>query len=92
VKAANELHVPVWQEVFADRRYTQEGFLVPRSQAGALIEDDEQALEQVLGMANNGVVTSIDGNDIAIQADTLCIHGDNPHAVDFVKKIKAALQ
>jgi UPF0271 protein len=92
VKAANELHVPVWQEVFADRRYTQEGFLVPRSQAGALIEDDEQALKQALGMANNGVVTSIDGNDIAIQADTLCIHGDNPHAVDFAKKIKAALQ
>jgi UPF0271 protein len=91
VKAANELGIPVWQEVFADRRYTQEGFLVPRTQTGAVIDDDEQALKQVLGMANDGVVTSIDGEKIAIQADTLCIHGDNPHAVDFAKKIKAAL-
>ena len=56
-----------------------------------MIEDDEQALKQVLGMANNGVVTSINGKEISIQADTLCIHGDNPHAVDFAKKIKAAL-
>lgn len=91
VKAANELNVPVWQEVFADRRYTQEGFLVPRTQAGALIEDDQQALKQALDMANNGLVTSIDGKEIPIQADTLCIHGDNPHAIDFAKKIKAAL-
>ena len=91
VKAANELKVPVWQEVFADRRYTQEGFLVPRAQTGAIIEDEEQALEQALSMANKGVLTSIDGKEIAIQADTLCIHGDNPKAVDFAKKIKAAL-
>ena len=91
VDAANELKVPVWQEVFADRRYTKEGFLVPRTQAGAVIEDEAAALEQVMQMAKKGQVTVIDGSIIKIQADTLCIHGDNPHAVEFARKIQAAL-
>ena len=91
VHAANELKVPVWQEVFADRRYTKEGFLVPRTQAGAVIEDEAAALEQVMQMTKKGQVTAIDGSIIKIQADTLCIHGDNPHAVEFARKIQAAL-
>ena len=91
IDAAKELNVPVWQEVFADRRYTKEGFLVPRSQVGAVIEDEAVALNQVIGMSKDGKVTSIDGSEIKLQADTLCIHGDNPHAVEFAKKIKAAL-
>ena len=91
VDAANELQVPVWQEVFADRRYTKEGFLVPRAQADAVIEDGSIALQQVLQMAKKGQVTTIDNNIIEIQADTLCIHGDNPHAVEFAQKIQAAL-
>ena len=91
VDAANELKVSVWQEVFADRRYTKEGFLVPRTQAGAVIEDEAAALEQVMQMAKKGQVTAIDGSIIKIQADTLCIHGDNPHAVEFARKIQAAL-
>lgn len=91
VDAANELNVPVWQEVFADRRYTKEGFLVPRNQTGALIEDDSLALDQAMKMAKQGEIISIDGSTIKIQADTLCIHGDNPHALQFAKKIQAAL-
>jgi 5-oxoprolinase (ATP-hydrolysing) subunit A len=91
IDAARELNVPVWQEVFADRRYTNEGLLVPRTQARAMIEDESEALKQVLGMAKNGEVLSVDGNSIRLQADTLCIHGDNPHAVEFAKKIKSAL-
>jgi UPF0271 protein len=91
IDAAKELNVPVWQEVFADRKYTKEGFLVPRTQVGALIEDESEALKQVMSMAKEGKVIAIDGSEIKIQADTLCIHGDNPHAVEFAKKIKAAL-
>ena len=91
VDAANELKVPVWQEVFADRRYTKEGFLVPRTQAGAVIEDEVAALEQVMQMVKKGQVTAIDGSFIKIQANTLCIHGDNPHAVEFAQKIQAIL-
>lgn len=91
IDAAKEFNVPVWQEVFADRRYTKEGLLVSRTHAGAVIEDETVALNQVIGMAKDGKVTAIDGSEIKIQADTLCIHGDNPHAVEFAKRIKAAL-
>ena len=91
VAAAHELKIPIWQEVFADRRYTKEGFLVPRAQAGALIDDEVVALKQVLQLAKKSEVSAIDGSIIKIQADTLCIHGDNPHAVEFAKKIQAAL-
>lgn len=91
VDAAKELDIPVWQEVFADRRYSKEGFLVPRGQAGAMIEDESEALKQVLEMAKTGKVIAIDGSEVSIKADTLCIHGDNPHAIEFAKKIKAAL-
>ena len=91
INAAKELNVPVWQEVFADRKYTKEGFLVPRTQVGAVIEDESEALKQVMSMAKEGKVIAIDSSEIKIQADTLCIHGDNPHAVEFAKKIKAAL-
>jgi len=88
IDAAKELNVPVWQEVFADRKYTKEGFLVPRTQVGAVIEDESEALKQVMSMSKDGKVISIDGNEIKIQADTLCIHGDNPHAVEFAKKLR----
>jgi UPF0271 protein len=91
IDAAKELNVPVWQEVFADRKYTKEGFLVPRTQIGAVIEDEAEALNQVVSMSKHGKVTAIDGSEIKIQADTLCIHGDNPHAVEFAKRIKTAL-
>ena len=91
IDAAKELNIPVWEEVFADRKYTEDGFLVPRTQVGAVIEDEAEALNQVIGMSKNGKVIAIDGSEIKIQADTLCIHGDNPHAVEFAKKIKVAL-
>ena len=91
IDAAKELNVPVWQEVFADRKYTKEGFLVPRTQAGAVIEDEAEALNQAISMSKNGKVNGIDGSEIKIQADTLCIHGDNPHAIEFAKRIRAAL-
>ena len=91
IDAAKELNIPVWQEVFADRKYTKEGFLVPRTQVGAVIEDEAEALNQAIGMSKHGKVTAMNGSEIKIQADTLCIHGDNPHAVEFAKRIKAAL-
>lgn len=91
IDAAKELNIPAWEEVFADRKYTTEGFLVPRTHVGAVIEDETEALNQAIGMSKHGKVTAMDGSEIKIQADTLCIHGDNPHAVEFAKRIKAAL-
>ena len=91
VQAAQELNVPIWQEVFADRRYTPEGYLAPRSQANALIEDEDQAVAQALRMANEGEVIALDGSVVKVQADTLCIHGDGASALDFAKKIRSLL-
>ena len=91
VAAAQKVGVPLWQEVFADRRYTPEGYLVPRNQANAMIESEDEAVEQVLRMANEGKVIALDGSVVKVQADTLCIHGDSPSALDFVRKIKPLL-
>ena len=91
VEAAREVGVPLWQEVFADRHYTPEGYLVPRSQPNALIQDEDEAAEQAVRMAREGEVTALDGSTVKVQADTLCIHGDSPSALDFVKKIKPLL-
>jgi UPF0271 protein len=91
VEAAQEFGVPLWQEVFADRRYTPEGYLVPRKQANALIETEDEAIKQVLRMANEGEVVALDGSVVKVQADTLCIHGDGPSALDFVRKIRPLL-
>ena len=71
IDAAKELNVPVWQEVFADRKYTKEGFLVPRTQVGAVIEDESEALKQVMSMAKEGKVIAI------LQAGRRQFGGDN---------------
>lgn len=92
VTEAKKLNVPVWEEVFADRRYNNDGSLVSRSHPNAVIENDTEALDQAILMAKNKQVKTIEGNLISVNADTLCIHGDNPHAVQFAQKIKSALQ
>lgn len=91
VAAAQKVGIPLWQEVFADRRYTPEGYLVPRNQANAMIKTEDEAVEQVLRMAKEGEVIALDGSIVKVQADTLCIHGDGPSALDFVRKIRPLL-
>lgn len=81
----------VVSEGFADRRYTAEGVLVPRSDAAALITDAEAASEQVRRMLLERRVTSVDGKDVALEIDTVCLHGDGPHAITFAHRLRAAL-
>lgn len=78
-------------EVFADRAYMSDGSLVPRSQAGAMIDDPSRSVAQVLRMVRNGEVVAIDGSVIPLRAETICIHGDGDHAVEFAKAIRQAL-
>ena len=92
VKEARRIGIPVWEEVFADRRYNNDGSLVSRTHPDAVIHDESLALEQVIGMAKTKQVKTVDDTMINVNADTLCIHGDNPHAIEFAKKIKAALK
>jgi len=91
-QAAGELGLRFASEVFADRGYQPDGTLVPRSQPGAMIEDEDEAAARVVRMVKEGRVTAVDGSDIAIKADTICLHGDNVHAVAFAAKIRALLK
>jgi len=79
-------------EVFADRSYQVDGSLTPRSLAGALINDSKQATRQVLQMIEQSMVTTLDGREIPITAETVCLHGDGLHAVDHAKEIRSALE
>jgi UPF0271 protein len=92
VKAAKELGLKVAEEVFADRAYNSNGSLVSRKLPGSVIHDKDLAIERVKRMVAEGKVTAIDGTDIAINADSICVHGDNPEAVAFVKLIRERLE
>jgi len=87
ITAGERIGLKVANEVFADRTYQQDGTLTPRRLANALITDDQVAINQVLRMVKEGRVTSQQGIDIRIKADTVCIHGDGEHAVSFAQKI-----
>ncbi|MBF8961906.1 5-oxoprolinase subunit PxpA [Pontibacter sp. FD36] len=92
IKAANRLNLRAANEVFADRTYQQDGTLTSRRQPDAMITDPTKAVNQVLRMVQEGKVQSQQGVDIGIQADTVCIHGDGPHALSFARHIQETLQ
>lgn len=89
-RMAREYGLRVAREGFPDRAYTAEGTLVPRSHPGAVIADSEQVLARAVAMAAYGRVEAITGETIALQVDTLCIHGDHRHAVETVRQIRTA--
>jgi UPF0271 protein len=91
LRAAREYKITYASEVFADRAYQNDGTLVPRSQKGAVIEEEDKAVSRVIRMAKEGKVKAIDGNDIFIEADSVCVHGDGVKALTFVKKIREGL-
>lgn len=90
IRAGERLWLTTRQEVFADRGYQPDGSLVPRTQPGALITDEERALAQTLEMVRSGHVTAIDGTSAAVKADTVCLHGDGEHALQFARRLRAA--
>ncbi|QIE30270.1 5-oxoprolinase subunit A (plasmid) [Caballeronia sp. SBC2] len=91
VRIAREAGLSAVEEVFADRGYMPDGQLVPRTEPGALLENDAAACEQALGMVRDELVRARDGSWIQVCPDTVCLHGDGPHAVTFAKQICAAL-
>ena len=78
-------------EVFADRTYQSDGSLTPRTAPNALIDDSKQAIAQVLEMILEQKVTAADGQKVTLKADTICIHGDGRHALEFASLINAEL-
>ncbi len=92
INAGVEVGLKVANEVFADRAYNNDGTLVSRSKEGAIIHDKELAISRVVRMVKLGKVKSITGEDINIKADSICVHGDNPQAVEFVNSIRKTLE
>lgn len=87
---ANGLQIA--HEVFADRNYTSDGSLVPRTRPDALLHDPEEAAPRVIRMLREGKVRSIEGVDVDVRAETICLHGDNPEAVDFARILRSRLE
>lgn len=91
-RRAKERGARVSQEVFADRAYNDDGSLVSRSLEGAVITDEDLAIERTKKMVLEGKVTTINGKEMDIVADSICVHGDNPEAIKFVQKIRENLE
>jgi len=75
-------------EAFADRNYMPDGSLVSRRRADAQVHDADEALTRAIRMVREGKVRAIDGNDIEMRVDTICLHGDGPHAVEFARRLR----
>lgn len=92
INAGKEMGLKTANEVFADRAYNPDGTLVSRSLPGAVIHDADLAISRVVRMVKEGKVQAVNGEDIEIKADSICVHGDNPEAVEFTRKIRARLE
>ena len=91
-RAGEAIGLKVANEVFADRTYQSDGSLTPRTQADAMIKDEDKAIEQVLTMVQKGIVYTTKGEIVEVKADTVCIHGDSEKALAFANKIKSRLE
>ena len=91
-KAAQELQLRTAAEVFADRNYNSDGSLVSRSRPDALLHDPSEAADRVLRMLEEGKIRTVDGRDIRVRVETICVHGDTPGAVEFVRMLRKQLE
>jgi UPF0271 protein len=91
VAAGKRVGLQTGSEAFADRIYETDGTLTPRRHPDALIEDHDAAVEQAIRIVKEGLVRSRQGPDVRVRADTICIHGDGPHAPDFARTIRERL-
>lgn len=90
IEVARSMGVRTAGEAFADRGYTDAGRLAQRGTPNAMIEDEAQSVQQALSIIENQSVTSINGQRVAVNASTLCLHGDQPGAVKFAKALRQA--
>jgi len=92
IRAASETGLPHACEVFADRAYNDDGSLVSRKLPGSVIDRTDLVIERAIRMIREREVITITGRTISLQADTICIHGDNEKAPEFAKSIRDALR
>ncbi|MDO4275515.1 MAG: 5-oxoprolinase subunit PxpA [Eubacteriales bacterium] len=89
---ARDMGLRTVSEVFADRAYQDDGYLLSRSYPEALLTDEDAAIERVIRMIKEGVVTSVTGKEIKIQAESVCIHSDTAMALNYAHKVRKALE
>ena len=90
---AGEAHgLQIAYEVFADRNYLNDGWLVPRTRPDALVRDPKEAAQRVLRMLREGKVRSVEGRDVDARGETICVHGDTPGAVEFARELRMQLE
>jgi UPF0271 protein len=92
VRAAKAVGLPLIREAYADRAYTSEGLLVPRSEAGAVIEDVDTVVERCLRLARDGEIVARDGSVLKSAARSICLHGDTAGAVEIAREVRGALE
>jgi UPF0271 protein len=89
--AANRVGLACASEAFADRNYLHDGALVPRSRPDAMVADVGAAVRRAVRMVREGIVADVDGEDIPIRADTICLHGDGPNAAALARELRSGL-
>lgn len=92
LRAAREAGLPTAAEAFADRAYDADGGLVPRGRAGAVIDDPAAVGERAVALATTGRVRDVHGDEVAIAAESVCVHGDTPGAVGLARAVRRALE
>ncbi len=80
------------REAFADRGYLPDGSLVPRSQPGAVITDPAEVVQRMIRLVRDGVVETIDGTDLTVEADTICIHSDTSTALEIARALRTGFE
>jgi len=90
-RAAAEAGLRFVREAFVDRGYRADGTLVPRTEPGALLSDESEIADRAVRMVTDGVVVTVDGGEVTIEADSLCVHGDTPGAVAMAVSVRGAL-
>lgn len=78
-------------EAFADRGYTPDGTLVSRREPGAVLHDEAEVAARMVRLATEGVITAVDGSDVRVEAESICVHGDTPGAVSMAAAVRRAL-
>ena len=92
VRAARAVGLPLIREAYADRAYTPQGLLVPRSQDGAVIHDQARVVERCIRLAETGEIVATDGTILRSAARSICLHGDTPGAVELARQVRIALE
>lgn len=91
-RVAEKMGLRIAREIFADRAYTPEGFLVPRKQPGAVIHDADEAAKRVVRMLQEQAIFDLEGKRIPVKIDSICVHSDAPGAVAMARAVRASVQ